>query len=114
MAQPQPRLAEPPSAANTAEGTTNALALLPEYLRLLITRLAAHGIGDCPGRCRCGRLCPCAEEHRVADLLDIAGSACRYPALSRHHNIPASVCVPGPARFLQDPPSQPRRIDVGR
>jgi hypothetical protein len=45
------------------------------YLGVLLARFAAHGRTHDPGRCRCGYPCPCAEEHHVARLLELAGDA---------------------------------------
>jgi hypothetical protein len=56
------------------------LAIQPDvarYVRVLLARFAAHGLAADRGRCRCGRVCPCAEEHQVARLLELAGDACR-------------------------------------
>jgi len=86
----------------TAEGTRRALTVLPEYLRLLVARLATHGTGETPCRCRCGGLRPCAEEHRVAELVDIAGTACRSAAPTHCSGIAvagASESGPSPEPF---------------
>lgn len=51
--------------------------LLARYVTVLTARFAAHGPGDAPCQCRCGSARPCAEELRVAELLELVAGACR-------------------------------------
>lgn len=50
---------------------------LSRYVRTLMCRFAKHRPSDDPGCCRCGRLRPCAQEQRIAFLLELAGDARR-------------------------------------
>jgi len=111
MTHHQPSLAPALPGASTARGSRHATAVLHEYPHLLVTRLAAHGTCDDPGRCRCGHLRPCAEEHRVADLVDMAGSACRLPTPPRSSGTPAILGFPEPGQQRKHLP--PRRTNAG-
>jgi hypothetical protein len=58
-----PALPLPPGVAAFLSGT-------------LVTRFAEHGHAqEDPRRCRCGAIRPCADEQRIASLLEFAGGA---------------------------------------
>jgi len=72
---------------NLLDGLRNELRLAPSPQKSRATlasvlivhrpRVAAHGAGEMRHRCRCSGARPCADEHQIADLLELTGGACR-------------------------------------